>query len=270
MSTDGGGSGSQLPAGRLPGDNWEAHWEDFAEAVEANPAQAFRRRLILAALDLPARKDPPRILDVGSGQGDMARDLSRTEPRAEIRGIDLSEAGVRISRQKVPTAEFVAADLMTTVQARQGWESWATHGVCSELLEHVEDPVEVLRNVRPLFAPGAKLVVTVPSGPRSAFDLHIGHRRHFTADQLQAVLRHSGYEVERVDRAGFPFFNLYRCVVILRGKRLIQDAGSNRGLPWLARAVMACFRLLLRFTWTKFGPGWQLVALARVPSKASP
>ena len=38
-----------------------------------------------------------------------------------------------------------------------------------------------MRNAAALLAPGAKVVVTVPGGPRSAFDKHIGHCRHFTA-----------------------------------------------------------------------------------------
>ena len=57
-------------------------------------------------------------------------------------------------------------------------------------------------------------VVTVPGGPMSAFDRHIGHRRHFSPDDLRAVLLAAGFQVERTTGVGFPFFNLYRLVAI--------------------------------------------------------
>ena len=48
-----------------------------------------------------------------------------------------------------------------------------------------------------LSAYGARYdVVTVPGGPRSALDLHIGHRRHFTPDDISQVLTDAGFKVE--------------------------------------------------------------------------
>ena len=95
--------------------------------------------------------------------------------------------------------------------------------MCSEVLEHVAEPVRLLRNAKSLLAPGCRVIVTVPGGPRSAFDRHIGHHRHFTAADLRGVLTDAGFAVERVHRAGFPFFNLYKLAVIARGRRLIAD-----------------------------------------------
>ena len=140
---------------------------------------------------------------------------------------------------------------------------WATHAVCSEVLEHVIDPVQALANVRPALASGGRLVVTVPSGPMSAFDRHIGHLRHFTARSLETTLRDAGYSTVEVDRAGFPFFNLYRLTVVARGRKLIEDAAAGqRELPVAARLAMAAFGTLFRFNSTRANWGWQLVAVA--------
>jgi hypothetical protein len=57
-------------------DDWEAHWSSFAEATERNPAQAFRRRLVLGRGSLPTA--PERYLDIGSSQGDLGQPLWRT------------------------------------------------------------------------------------------------------------------------------------------------------------------------------------------------
>ena len=120
------------------------------------------------------------------------------------------------------------------------FRGWATHAVCSEVLEHLDDPEAMLANVRPFLAPGCKLVITVPAGPRSAFDKHIGHRAHFTTTRLERTLRAAGLDVVDLRGAGFPFFNLYRLAVVLRGKKLIED-GADHGqanLPLAARATI--------------------------------
>ena len=207
------------------------------------------------------------ILDLGSGQGDFARELSRCFPHAEIRGLDLSPSGVRMAREKVPGGRFLEADLTRPLALPEDWSGWATHMVCTELLEHIEDPASLLANARPLLAPGARIVITVPSGPMSAFDRFLGHVRHFRSKSLQDCLQRGGLKPLSVWRAGFPFFNLYRLAVILRGKRLVADVAQVQdGAPSrLAAATMGVFSFLFRFNAFRWGPGWQLVALAEVP-----
>jgi hypothetical protein len=99
----------------------------------------------------------------------------------------------------------------------------------------------------------------------SAFDRHIGHKRHFTAATLTRLLVDAGFAVESVRGAGFPFFNLYRLLVILRGKRLVADASSENALPASARAAMSAFSWLFRFNGARGRLGWQLVAVAIEP-----
>jgi hypothetical protein len=134
------------------------------------------------------------------------------------------------------------------------------------VLEHVDDPTRVIANAAPYIAPGGRLVVTVPGGPMSAFDRHIGHRRHFSAADLRNLLTAAGFEVEMAGGAGFPFFNLYRVIVILRGRRLVDDVTTGGGSESrLAGGVMAAFRALLRINPPLLRGGWQTVALARRP-----
>jgi hypothetical protein len=143
---------------------------------------------------------------------------------------------------------------------------WATHAVCSEVLEHLDDPVAMLKNVRPLLAAGCRLIVTVPAGPMSAFDAHIGHRRHFRARLLEETLREAGLRVAELRGAGFPFFNAYRLAVVARGKKLIDDAaeGGQSALPPSARAVIRAFSWLFKLNTSKGTLGWQLVAVGIV------
>ena len=254
------------PSVRPTHDDWNRHWDTYAESAALNPAQAYRRRLIFERLQLGA--GAARVLELGSGQGDLSSEIATRHPGVELLGLDISFTGIEIAKQKVPAGTFYQQDFMRPFAVPEHYRAWATHAVCSEVLEHVDDPVQVLKNARRCLAPGARLVVTVPAGPRSAFDLHIGHKRHFTPASLQAVFTGAGLEVETLHGAGFPFFNLYRLVVVARGEKLIDDATNQGPLPVSARVAMRAFSWLFELNSGVTRWGWQLVAVAREPGGA--
>jgi hypothetical protein len=113
---------------------------------------------------------------------------------------------------------------------------------------------------------GATLIVTVPGGPMSAFDRFIGHRRHFDKETIRSVLQDAGFEATKVMLAGFPFFNLYRLMVIGRGEKLAADL-KKRKRSWLVRALLNSMGKImgvlshLNLPDSRFG--WQVVAVAR-------
>jgi SAM-dependent methyltransferase len=244
-------------------DDWDQHWAAYAATARLNPAQRYRRRLIVSLLR--DGREPLRILDIGSGTGELAHDLQVAFPGAELMGIELSETAVRIARARAPAATFLQLDLLRKPDPRPDLRGWATHAVCSEVLEHLDEPSRFLANAAAYLAPGARLVVTVPAGPMSAFDRHIGHRRHFTPSTLREALDEADFLVETVSGAGFPFFNLYRLLVVLRGKRLVDDAarGANGCVPVLGRLTARVFDGLLRLSLNRSSLGWQIVACSR-------
>jgi SAM-dependent methyltransferase len=245
-------------------DDWDRHWSEYGESYERNPAQELRRRLItrLLASDGP----PRRVVDIGSGRGEMVEALARKYPNASFLGVEYSQFGVDVAAARVPAATFVQRDLVERGDPPDGYRTWATHAICSEVLEHVDQPELLLRHAAEFMAPGCRLVVTVPGGPMSAFDRHIGHRQHFTPARLRTLLTEAGLEVERAAGVGFPFFNLYRSVIILRGERLAVDVTVDRARPSLAaRSAMAVFSGLLHLPGLWHG-GWQNVAVARTPA----
>lgn len=249
-------------------DDWDAHWEDFADTARRNPAQEYRRRLCLQLLG--RHEAPLRLLDIGSGTGDFLEVAARHWPGAQLLGLEMSEIGVARAAAAVPAAEFRVCDLLEGPGRVGDRAGWATHAVCSEVLEHVDDPVRLLRNARSWLAPGCRLVVTVPGGPMSAYDRHIGHRRHFTPSDLSASLAAAGFNVTLAMRAGFPWFNVYRSVVILAGDRLIADAGAGKEASAVRRATMeaamAVFRPIFLLNLPRSPFGWQTVAVAREPT----
>jgi SAM-dependent methyltransferase len=232
--------------------------------VSDNPAQEYRRRVIAARIGVGAGAAPRRLLDIGSGQGDLLASLRDDLPETELAGLELSAEGIRISRAKVPSARFFQVDLMTARELPPEIEGWADVAVCSEVLEHVDDPARLLRVASRAIAPGGRLIVTVPGGPRTAFDRFIGHRRHFRPAALRTVLEQAGLEVDDVTGTGFPFFNLYKLIVLLRGKALTRDLAATSNEPSkLAQAAMKSFAVVLRPECNSSRYGWQLAATTR-------
>jgi 2-polyprenyl-3-methyl-5-hydroxy-6-metoxy-1,4-benzoquinol methylase len=244
---------------------WKRYWTEHAIANVSNPANGYRRELIFDRLGL--RDAPPRLrlLDVGCGAGEFALHLARVRPDAEVVGLDASTTGIELARRKVPEARFCEQDL-TRPLTLDGFDGWATHAVCTEVLEHFDDPPAVLRNVRRLFAPGCRLVVTVPAGPMSAFDRHVGHRRHYTSALLRRTIEDAGMRVLDLREAGFPFFNLYRLAVVARGGGLVEEAarGEEHVAPATRFAIHA-FSWLFRMNTSRTHLGWQLVAVGEEP-----
>ena len=251
-------------------DDWDRHWDACGEAAEGNSANLYRRRMILGLLGrLPAAAT---VLDIGSGQGEFAIFLRETYPDVAVWGVEYSTAGVERGRAAAAARgveiNFTQLDLLQPVTLGPDQPA-AEYAVCSEVLEHVNDPVRLLRNSKSLLVPGCRVVVTVPGGPRSAFDRHIGHRRHFKAADLRGVLTDAGYVVERVLRAGFPFFNIYKLAVIARGRRLIADVeGRVPGTTpsRIESAAMRFFDMGFRHNRDDFPLGWQIAAVARTPA----
>jgi SAM-dependent methyltransferase len=262
-------TGTDAP-GEVAPDDWETHWDDYADSAGRNPAQTFRRRVVLGLMGRAGA--PQRYLDVGCGQGDLAADVAKRWPGAEVAGLELSAKGCELASGKVPGGRFVQFDLLSGQDPPEALAGWATHATCSEVLEHVDEPGEFLMAARRWLAPGATLVVTVPGGPMSAFDHHIGHRRHYDIPDLTALLEGAGFTVGECGGGGFPLFNLYRRTVIARGERLVSEVKADGSTSLPVRAGLAVFSGLLAVSPTGGRRGWQLDATATAaaaPASAS-
>lgn len=248
-------------------DDWDRHWFNYDLTASCNPAQTFRRELTVHWLKQQYPRDKCHLLDIGSGQGDLIASLTRIFPSAEIAGVEMSATGIEQSCAKAPHASFYQRDLLLAPKPDDPLLKWAALAVCSEVLEHVDEPEKFLANAAQYLAPGALLFITVPGGPISAFDRHIGHRQHFTETSLTRSIRDAGLIPEKVCGMGFPFFNLYKTIIILRGKALIRDVStqSTQQVSLSAKMAMGAFSLVLkrRFNGTLWG--WQMIAQARRP-----
>lgn len=254
------------------GDDWDDHWTTFGDPALGNPANDYRNRLVLRLLGTP---DPgTTILDIGSGQGQLGILLQTTYPETQVVGIEYSSEGVRratlAARSAGLGALFVQRDLLKPADSPLLDDvPKAALAVCSEVIEHVDDPELLLRNAAEYLRPDCRVVITVPGGPMSALDHYIGHRTHYTPATLRSLLERSGFVVERTERAGFPFFNLYRLLIVARGRQLIEDVKTtSTARPSRVQTLIArFFDLVFHWNLDRSPFGWQIVGVARPSPK---
>lgn len=98
------------------------------------------------------------VLDVGSGQGLLLRRIKTKYPNSSIFGVEFSkELVVRSSR--VQGVNCIMADALHIPIAEKSIDVV----FCTEVIEHVNDPLVLLREIFTTLKPKGKLVITVPN-----------------------------------------------------------------------------------------------------------
>ncbi len=128
--------------------------------------------------------------------------------------------------------------------------------LCLNVLEHLDEPVPVLRNFRTALTPGGRAIVLVPQGPSrfNSLDRALGHRLRYTRERLRAVAEEAGFEVEalidfnRAAVTGWRLSGLMRRTSFSRVQLKLYDSSVglvrrvDRFLPWRGLSLIAICR----------------------------
>jgi 2-polyprenyl-3-methyl-5-hydroxy-6-metoxy-1,4-benzoquinol methylase len=156
-----------------------------------------RRDAFASVLPLPPGG---RLLDFGCGAGDMLREMNQRGWR--VTGMDFSPRVVRFIREQLGLPAVEGTLPHPELQAGS-FEAITM----SQSLEHVHDPLRVLRAAYCLLAPGGKLAVAVPNIDSLPFrwfgadwyGLDVPrHLTHFTPSTLVRMLERAGFSVTAV------------------------------------------------------------------------
>jgi len=115
------------------------------------------RRFLLSKIE-PAQ--PSTLLDSGCGEGYLADELKRSFPGCRITGIDASEGAIDYARLHFgSSAELHVGDLFALPFPDRSFDVV----VCSEVLEHLDDPARAFAELRRVAR--RRVVLTVPLEP---------------------------------------------------------------------------------------------------------
>ena len=130
------------------------------------------KSLILRLLDREGARDS--LLDFGAGTGDLLSRLHGGARFDRLAGVDLFPRPAHLP----PAVAWHQQDLNDPVTIDRPFDTV----VCSETIEHLENPRHVFRSLRRLIRPGGLLVLTMPNQEsiRSYAGLIVaGHFTHF-------------------------------------------------------------------------------------------
>src|SRR6201995_4077813 len=159
---------------------------------------------VIADLRLPARA---RILDAGCGSGRNMVELGR---HGTVTGIELSDTSVRLARER-GAGEVVEGSVLEMPFEADSFDLAAS----LDVIEHLEDDLAALRELRRVVAPGGALLVTVPAYQWlwSGHDEINHHRRRYTRRSMQRAAEAAGWRQVRT-----TYFNslLLPAAILLR------------------------------------------------------
>jgi 2-polyprenyl-3-methyl-5-hydroxy-6-metoxy-1,4-benzoquinol methylase len=114
---------------------------------------------------------PKSILDVGCGTGHLLGVLAdRMDPGpTRIVGVDHSAAGIQRARALLPGATWLVDDLYSLSLKGEPFDLV----LCTEVLEHLDEPERAVHVLRAHCAPGGRVVVTVPDGATDSWEDHV-------------------------------------------------------------------------------------------------
>lgn len=222
-----------------------------------------RRELVDALVRQLPLSPKAVILDVGCGTGATAAQLQKY---GMVIAVDIAPLALSWSRQRGLNNLLLAAAERLPIAHES-----ADVVVATDILEHLDDDVAVLKEFYRTLKPGGYVVVTVPAYSIlwSEHDLALMHRRRYVARTLAQRCRSTGFEIVRLTYALFFLFPLALAMRLLK-RRPPPGKEPEAQLPplpeWLNRFLIRFQRIEtsllthLRFPW-----GVSVVAVLRKP-----
>jgi len=221
-----------------PRSSYDPDWFTPLAAVEDRHFWFRSRNRVIGALAarIAAGLAPGcRVLEVGCGTGNVLRVLEQTCPAGAVVGMDLFGEGLDHARRRA-RCPLLRGDLhQPPFRAR-----FALIGMF-DVLEHLADDAQALRDLGALLEPGGVLMLSVPAHPAlwSYFDEASGHHRRYREEELRRKLVEAGYRVQYVT----PYMAALLPLMWL-GRSLCR--GSGREAASLELRVIPVLNELLR------------------------
>jgi glycosyltransferase involved in cell wall biosynthesis len=181
-----------------------------------------------------------RVLEIGSGVGTLTRKLI---PRDQYVASDINPLYLEPLTQLSTNHPYLRAsycDVTDSASFPISSEGFDTV-ICLNVIEHVEDDVKAMENIRNVLGDGGTAVVLVPNGPWNfgTLDQVLGHYRRYTRESLLKLGEDAGFVVEKLivfNRIGTPAWFLNGRIMRRRMFGLFQI--------WMLNLLTPIFRVV--------------------------
>lgn len=221
--------------------------ENLEVMAEARNYNRFLANIVSSGANISER-----ILDFGTGLGTFAMQLQE-------RGFNVLcvEPDPKLGEQ-LRSKGLLVVDEIVKIQ-----ESSVDYVYTLNVLEHIKDDGEALREIFLCLKPGGRLLIYVPAFPvlYTSMDSRVGHHRRYLRRNLVALLEQGGFQIDDsryVDSLGFFVTLLFKAFDNGTGKI------GRTSLKLYDRLVFPLSRFLDRLFWPLFGKN--ILVRARRPS----
>jgi SAM-dependent methyltransferase len=175
---------------------YDAIAEGRASWIEKNRYYAEELQRLVGTI-VPPRS---RVLEVGCGLGDLLASLAHTAARAT--GIDISPRMIELGRSRFPGLDLAVADIERDPLPEGPFDVV----VFSDAVGHLDDIERAFERVRPLLAPGGRIIVTyynfvweplLKLGERIGKKTPWPDQNWLSMNDIENLLHLSGFEVVR-------------------------------------------------------------------------
>jgi len=209
---------------------WSDNLTSFHEDVagDAHPIDLASRADALAQVDKNRTNSRSVILEVGCSSGFMLKDLARKYTDCIIIGSDVVKEPLYNLANELPGVPILRFDLLKNPLPNDCIDIV----IMLNVLEHIDDDLEALKNVYKFLKPGGKLIIEVPAGPwlYDSYDKELQHfRRYSTIEMLDKLIK-CGFIVQRASHLGFllfPAFFISKSINKLMGSKKIANVGDR-------------------------------------------
>jgi SAM-dependent methyltransferase len=149
-----------------------------------------RRHVLERAIERLALPAHAQILDAGCGSG---RNMVELAQHGTVVGVELAETSVELARARA-AGEVLAGSVMDMPFDDDAFD----FAVSLDVIEHLQDDVGALRELRRVTKPGGALLITVPAYQWlwSGHDEINHHHRRYNRRALLAAAQSGGWELE--------------------------------------------------------------------------
>ena len=234
------------------------YWEQLHASHAHHPANRYRYWLIARRIE-QANVSFETVLDCGCGDGSLLALVRSKFAPIQTFGLDINPTNVELLQTRESRSEFSCADLGAP-EPEMPWPP-VDLALCCEVIEHVPDDDQAIRNLANLVRPGGTLVLTTQSGKIRRTEQFLGHLRHYDIDDLRGRVAEAGFEIIECFLSGWPLLDGQK-ILAERFFQQVQDKIIAPGKPSVA--IRAAFSVLFHaYKLCAFGRGPQIFILAR-------
>jgi glycosyltransferase involved in cell wall biosynthesis len=141
-----------------------------------------------------------RVLEIGGGIGNLTRQFVSRKELYVVGDIDEEHlARLRTRFHHRSNLRICHCDL-TSPADFEPFKDSVDSVICLNVLEHVEDDLQGLRNIHSALRPGGRAIILVPHGQEvfGTLDVALGHYRRYKHSELQERMESTGFHVDQI------------------------------------------------------------------------